>query len=262
MEVLSNQIKPDSIDCIVTSPPYDGIRQYKEGNIFDLSALGVQINRVLKDGCFAVVVIADQKKRKRMSLTTARLMIDWVDNAGLSLCDWMIFHRTGRIGKYHSFRRDHESILVFFKGESPNDINIESLKRPVKHSLYGKPRIISMRNKDDSMSFKPFVSARRVMCRGTVWHYPGWGGALPGVWHYKHPALMREELARDLVLAFSQPGDLVLDPFCGSGTTGVMAINTGRDFAGIDISSEYCDLTRERISQETKQLDVLSEGVV
>ena len=105
----------ESIDCLITSPPYDGIRNYKGNAGFSSLKLGTEIERILKPGSFAVIVIADQKKAKRLSLTTMRLTLNFVDHAGLSLCDWMIYKRLGRPGAFHSFRRDHESILVFLQ---------------------------------------------------------------------------------------------------------------------------------------------------
>ena len=62
-----------------------------------------------------------------------------------------------------------------------------------------------------------------------------------------HNAPFPEQLAEDHVISWSNPGDLVLDPFVGSGTTGKMAVLNERDFIGIDISPEYCELARTRI---------------
>jgi site-specific DNA-methyltransferase (adenine-specific) len=64
----------------------------------------------------------------------------------------------------------------------------------------------------------------------------------------EHPAPFPEQLARDHILSWSSPGDLVLDPFVGSGTTGKMALATGRSFVGIDISDEYLEIARQRIA--------------
>lgn len=61
---------------------------------------------------------------------------------------------------------------------------------------------------------------------------------------------MPDELARRLILAFSNQGDAVLDPMCGSGTVPVVAAKNGREFIGIDISPEYCDIAHERLEQE------------
>lgn len=227
----------DSIDAIVTSPPYDGLRGYANGCTFDMSGLGVEVERVLKPGAFAAVVIADAKTNKRLSLTTARMMIDWVDGAGLSLCDWLIYKRFGRSGRFHSFRRDHESILVFFKGPKPKDINTDALRVPVKASRVGTRSNVSMRD-GDTLNRKTFEVKSDRMDRGSVWTYHTWGSRFGKLDGYAHPALMHPPLALDLCRAFTSPDDLILDPFAGSGTTGVAAIELGRRFVGIDISDE------------------------
>ena len=68
-----------------------------------------------------------------------------------------------------------------------------------------------------------------------------------------HPAIFPEALPRDHIISWSNPGDVVLDPFVGSGTTAKMAILTGRRYIGIDISEEYCQLARERVAKVEAQ---------
>jgi site-specific DNA-methyltransferase (adenine-specific) len=65
--------------------------------------------------------------------------------------------------------------------------------------------------------------------------------------HGKHPTQKPLELLERLVLACSNEGDLVLDPFCGSGTTGVASVKHRRNFIGIDSSAEYVKLSKARI---------------
>lgn len=62
-----------------------------------------------------------------------------------------------------------------------------------------------------------------------------------------HFATFPEELARPCILAGSRPGDTVLDPFAGSGTTGAVAEQEGRDFIGIEINPDYCEIIRQRL---------------
>lgn len=67
-----------------------------------------------------------------------------------------------------------------------------------------------------------------------------------------HFATFPEELVRPCILAGSRPGDIVLDPFCGSGTTGAVAAQEGRDFIGIEINPDYCEMSRQRIRESQK----------
>lgn len=70
----------------------------------------------------------------------------------------------------------------------------------------------------------------------------------------KHPAVFPERLANDHILSLSNKGDVVLDPFCGSGTTAKMAMLTGRKFIGFEISAEYCDIAEKRIASVGKDI--------
>jgi site-specific DNA-methyltransferase (adenine-specific) len=84
--------------------------------------------------------------------------------------------------------------------------------------------------------------------RFNIWRYHG----AIGFGHrdrtaHKHPATFPDALARDHILSWSNPGDIVLDPMAGSGTTCVEAAKLGRVYIGIDISSEYCQLAEERL---------------
>jgi site-specific DNA-methyltransferase (adenine-specific) len=63
-----------------------------------------------------------------------------------------------------------------------------------------------------------------------------------------HPAPFPESLAGDHIVSWSNVGDLIYDPFAGSGTTGLMAKNLGRKFLGSEISPEYAEIARRRIA--------------
>ena len=76
----------------------------------------------------------------------------------------------------------------------------------------------------------------------SVWSFPAVPARTVG-----HPAPFPEELPRRLIELYTYKGDVVLDPFCGSGTTCVAARNAGRHFVGYDISAEYCRLAETRL---------------
>lgn len=97
LDVLS-RIKNEVVDLIAFSPPYDSIRDYKNEWRFDYTALGQALNRVTKDGGICAVVIGDGTKDFAKSLTTARLTVDWCDNAGWRLFEQCIYYRDGNPG--------------------------------------------------------------------------------------------------------------------------------------------------------------------
>lgn len=98
-----------------------------------------------------------------------------------------------------------------------------------------------------------------------IWHNPKqrkkWnGGGKPGIWRYPverdkiHPTQKPLALMRKLVSDFTDPGDFVLDPFMGSGTTGVACLELGRNFIGIELINKYCELAEKRLAQAEKQM--------
>lgn len=69
-----------------------------------------------------------------------------------------------------------------------------------------------------------------------------------------HPAQFPKKLVHDHIISWSNEGDTILDPFMGSGTTGKVAIETGRNFIGIEISKDYCEIARKRLRQPFQQM--------
>ena len=72
---------------------------------------------------------------------------------------------------------------------------------------------------------------------------------------FKHPAIFPEQLANDHIISWSNEGDIVYDPFMGSGTTAKMAILNNRNWIGSEISKEYCEIANERIQKALADSD-------
>ena len=89
-------------------------------------------------------------------------------------------------------------------------------------------------------------------CPGTIWNYAN-GGDKNRV-KRNHPATFPDKIPYDFIQVFSKEGDLILDPMCGSGSTCVAAKQLGRNYVGIDISSEYCDIASNRINNNETSL--------
>ena len=65
----------------------------------------------------------------------------------------------------------------------------------------------------------------------------------------KHPTQKPLEILERIILASTKESQVILDPFCGSGTTGVEAVKLGREFVGIDISQEYLEISKKRLEK-------------
>jgi DNA modification methylase len=252
------KMKPESVDLTVFSPPYDDIRDYKKGWLFDYPALGRSLHRVTKEGGICAVVIGDGTKDFAKSLTSFRLAVDWCDNGSWRLFECCIYNRDGNPGAWWNqrFRVDHEYILLFLKGKRPKTFHKEPLMVPSKHA--GK--VYSGTDRLTNGGFKQIEpkEVNPMKCRGTVWRYST-SNSEGNRTKLKHPATYPDKLAEDLIFCFSDPGDLVLDPMCGSGTTCVMAARNHRRYVGIEINPEYVEVGQQRLTAEVNgQLSLIT----
>lgn len=250
LEVLQGAAE-ESVSLTVFSPPYDGIRDYKQNWSLDYHQLGASLFRVTQDGGAACVVIGDGTRDFAKSLTTFRWAVDWCDRVGWRLFECCIYSRHGNPGAWWTqrFRVDHEYILVFFKGKRPRTFDKTTLMVESKHA--GK--IYTGTDRLTNGGFKRIEpkAVNDKKCRGTIWQYST-SNSEGNRTKLEHPATFPDKLAEDLIQCFSTEGDLVLDPMCGSGTTCVAAAKARRRFLGIEISSDYVDVAHRRLRSEVE----------
>lgn len=231
------------------SPPYDHIRSYGGEWGFEYKVLGDLLFKATVDGGFCCVVLSDGTKEFSKSLTTFRWTVDWVDRIGWKLFECCIYRRHGNPGAWWSkrFRVDHEYILIFFKGKRPRCFNKVPLMVSSKHA--GK--VYSGTDRLTNGGFKKIApkAVNPFKCRGTIWEYST-SNSEGNKLKLEHPATFPDKLALDVIKCFSEPGDLVCDPMCGSGTTLIMAAKLGRRYLGVDINQEYVDIAKQRLKNE------------
>lgn len=231
------------VDLTVTSPPYDDLRAYK-GFSFDFEGVAQELFRVTKPGGVVVWVVNDATVDGSETGTSFRQAL-FFKECGFNLHDTMIWDKGGfsAVGALATrYGPVFEFMFVLSKGR-PKSFN--PLKdRPNKNA--GKAISGTVRNADGTT--KAMSTVGRVL---------GDFGQRFNIWQIdpqrqrgddKHPAPFPETLVRDHIASWSNLGDLVLDPFLGSGTTGKVALESGRRFIGTEISSEYVAMARERIA--------------
>ena len=243
---------PDGcIDLTVTSPPYDNLRTYN-GFAWDFESLAAQLYRVTKPGGVVVWVVGDEVIDGSETGTSFRQALGFMEH-GFKLHDTMIYRKGGfRFPDASRYNPVFEYMFVFSKGR-PETMNF---LRDKKNMYPGGKVARASQNRDRGGALSENSAYRNDKSktvnelgkRDNVWDIRAGGGESDDFYISAHPAYFPESLARDHILSWSNPGDLVLDPFIGSGTTAKMAKETGRDFIGIDISDEYCKLARKRIA--------------
>lgn len=246
---LMRQMKSDTVDLTVTSPPYDDLRTYK-GYKFDFESVAAGLYRVTKPGGVVVWVVGDKIHKGSRSLTSFRQAL-YFQEIGFRAHDVMIYQKKNTpFMRSNAYTSCYELMLVMSKGK-PNTFN--PLTEPVVRS--GRTEQVVMSRRPDGSSKKRTITYDTDKHRTNIWKYAvGLGGTTNDRFAFKHPAMFPEKLAADHIASWSNPGDLVLDPFCGSGTTCKMAKALGRRYLGFDVSAEYVRLAEQRVASVPTRL--------
>lgn len=233
-----------SIDLVVTSPPYDDLREYN-GYSFDFNAVVAGLYRVIKDGGVIVWIVGDATVKGSETGTSFRQAIGFQD-AGFLIHDTMIWRKTNPLPKLKTRRYFDvfEYMFVFSKGKpetfnpimQPTKLGGKTYDSTAKKITPGKER-----------TRKTFV-LNKERYRDNIWD------CAVARNQTDHPAVFPEALVADHIWSWSNAGDLVYDPFMGSGTTALAAITSGRNYLGSEISLEYCTIARDQIERRKRDL--------
>lgn len=241
-----------SIDLVVTSPPYDTMRKYG-GQSWDFPGVAEQLARVIKPGGVIVWNVNDETIDGGESGTSFRQALHFMDVCGLRLHDTMIWNKKGfRFPESNRYHQIWEYMFVLSKG-SPKTFN-GIVDRP---NVAGGQRMSTGYYRDDAGNVARQEGAenrgilRDVGLRMNIWEIPSGGSAAASnAIAYNHPAIFPKALPRDHILTWTNEGEIVLDPFSGSGTTAEMARNLGRRYIGLEVNPEYVEISRKRMAQQ------------
>ena len=246
-------------DLIVTSPPYDELRTYS-GQPFNFGAVADACILALAPGGVLVWIVSDgTEKNGSESGTSFRQALGFKDR-GLILHDTMIYQKVypgnPTPNRYYQV---FEYMFVLSNG-SPKTFNPIEDRPNLTEGSYNVRTYSLGRDKKDNQGKKTHDKPTFTPKMGKRWN----------VWIYqvghnqtakdltlgrrkaakKHPAMFPLALASDHIKTWSNPGDLVLDPMAGSGTTLRAALNLDRRAIGVEINPEYYETIQERLSQQ------------
>jgi site-specific DNA-methyltransferase (adenine-specific) len=241
LEVMK-RIPSESIDMCMTSPPYDNLRAYK-GYSFDFKGVARELYRVVKSGGVVVWVVGDATQNGSETGTSFKQAL-FFKELGFNLHDTMLFHKINYIPLTHNrYEQAFEYMFCFSKGRpktfTPIRVPCKSAGKRAAHAFYQSPTAehCTSHAGPDSV-VRPDKQASNIF------------GYVVGSEKIGHPAVYPLALATDQILSWTNSGDTVLDPFAGSGTTGVACKETGRNCILIEISVEYYQICRERVLGE------------
>lgn len=240
---MQKYIKDDSIDLTVTSPPYDDLRKYN-GYSFDFENTARELFRITKKGGVVVWVVGDKTHKGSESGTSFRQALYFRD-LGFNIHDTMIYEKVNPTPmRSNRYQQSFEYMFVLSKGR-PNVFNPIMTEKKYMESRKNK---YYNKDKNGVQQSRAYDSSSNMKVIHNIWRYTvGLNNSSKDKIAFKHPAVFPEKLALDHIKSWSNEGDIVLDPFVGSGTTSKMAKQLNRSYIGIDISQEYIDIAEERL---------------
>lgn len=228
-----------SVDITVTSPPYDSLRNYEDSldwgqHIWE--PVIEQLYRVTKKGGVVVWIVSDGTEKGSRTGTSFKQALH-AKECGFNLHDTMIWQKTSYVPYYPKVKRydpSFEYMFIFSKGQPKTFNPIKDRPKAKRTKDRGKTKQKFSKGdgtkqyKENTDNGSDFVKRTSIWTQNTV-RKKSKG----------HPAVFPKKLVLDHLETWSEPGDLVLDPFMGSGTTGLVALDSGRDFIGIEKVTEY-----------------------
>ena len=246
--IALTKLDENSIDLTVTSPPYDNLRTYNGNNALWSEQVWKncieELYRVTTDGGVVVWVVGDATIKGSETGTSFKQAL-WAKECGFNLHDTMFYFKRGGLnsGSLKAYQQKIEYMFVWSKG-IPKSINLIKDRA----NVHTQPRKKMKRQPDGTYS-EQIVTIEPFGVRYNLWTYDtGKGKGTKDDIAFQHPATFPEKLAHDHIISWSNEGDTVLDPFMGSGTTGKMAKQLGRNFIGIELDETYFNIAKERIA--------------
>jgi len=223
---------PDnSVDMVLTDPPY-GTTQNKWDTVVDMDAFWEEIKRVTKKNS-AILIFTQMPFTAKVVMSNPKMFrYEWI-------CEKA--NPTGFLNARRMPMKCHENVLVFYN------------KLPVYHPImeHGKPYRSGLEDKNSS-NYNAVKRLRNGNTTGT--RFPrdvlkvSWRSAFGKT---LHPTQKPVSLCEYFIKTYSNKGDIILDPFIGSGTTAVAAVNTGRKYIGFEKDDKYFDIAQNRLDKLT-----------
>ena len=242
LELMKN-IPDKSVDLTVTSPPYDNLRTYNgnisQWNFEKFKDIVKELYRITKDGGVVVWIVGDATVKGSETGTSFKQAL-FFKECGFNLHDTMIWQKTNPMPKVKTKRYFDvfEYMFIFSKGQ-PKTFNPLLVKCKCGGKIYNST--CKNMGGENGRTKKEFV-LNNTRFANNIWQIAIAQNKT------KHPAVFPEQLAKDHILTWSNEGDVVFDPFLGSGTTATVCVNTNRHYIGFELDEKYFNIAQQRIN--------------
>lgn len=241
------QLPPGSVDLAFADPPFNIGYEYdvyhdrkaRQDYLDWTERWLAAVARVLKpDGSFYVAIGDEYAAEMKIRL----------DALGLSLRNWIVWHYTFGVNCKKKFNRSHAHIFYYVADPKRCTFNANAIRVPSARQTTYADRRANPQGKlpDDTWVLRPQEDERCFPPASDTWYVARVCGTFKE--RVAHPCQMPEAVLERIIAVSSNPGDLVLDPFAGSGTTLATAKRLSRRYLGIELSPEYAEQVRQRLN--------------
>ena len=242
-----NRMSDNCIDLTVTSPPYDNLRDYK-GYSFEFEEVAKELYRITKPGGVVVWVVGDATIDGSETGTSFRQALYFM-NLEFKLHDTMIYKKNNPMPvKSNRYLPCFEYMYIFSKGK-PKVVNL------IREKTLATGIEKYTGTQQEKGKFNAYGKIRNVeRDRYNIWEYNvGSAQSTSDDIAFNHPAIFPEQLAADHIYSWSNEGDVIYEPFGGSGTVAKMCHLMNRKCVMSEISKEYCELSVKRLTPYVSQ---------
>ncbi|MEX1224451.1 MAG: site-specific DNA-methyltransferase [Pirellulales bacterium] len=244
------QLADGSIDLVFADPPFN------IGYDYDVYQDKLECDRYLgwcRDWMSEVVRLLKPNGTFWLAIGdeyAAELKVLMQRELGLICRSWVVWYYTFGVNCKYKFSRSHAHLFHMVKDEKNCTFNDEAIRVPSARALvYGDRRANPKgRLPDDTWILRPHDIPESFTAEEDTWHFPRVAGTFKERAGF-HGCQMPEQLLGRVIRACSNEGELVLDPFVGSGTTARVAKKLGRDFIGFELSEQYAAAVQERLAE-------------
>lgn len=235
LEVMQN-FQDNGIDLVVTSPPYDDLRSYNSN--VNWKSVATTLFRIVKEGGVVVWNVNDKINSGSKSLTSFKQCIIFND-VGFNVNDVMIWKKSNSMPQIRQPRYNQvfEYMFIFSKGK-PKTFN--PIMVPCKCAGQKYASTCKKITKGKERVYKEF-NINKMKVADNIWEFAIAQNKT------EHPAVFPLELPLRHIQSWSNENDIVLDPFMGSGTTGIACKQLNRNFIGIELDENYFKIAKKRI---------------
>ena len=265
---LIKELPENSVDLIVTSPPYADTKSYgKKINVLHpdkyvewITPLFVEMNRVIKP-TGSIIFNIDDKCVKKLRHTFVFDMISHLSHhTDVKLYDYYIWTKKAFMPNGNKKRLNHvtEWIFHFVKDQNQVKWNIDEVREPYAEASINryKSKVTAYETDENGIKQGGKQNIRKVNDKGKIPSNFFRFNTNATTRDNKHPAPFNKEIPTWFIKALTDEGDLILDPFMGSGTTAEASVDLGRDWIGFELNKEYVDMIIERVYNRKKRLTI------